>query len=682
MAAVVNKAKFTINASPSGALGFVATSGQVLTLQLENALGVLSVRFEVYNPADSSSPLASSGAPQLAFTANSLPAITPAVASSAVTIAAAIDAVNSHAWNFRATADLGNGKFDVYERLVVLRNGKPRNVIPGEMTQFGARGWADAWTELLNYVIAGVPFVFGVPFVDPAEYGAVGNGVANDSAALLLAIAAGVAAGKPVYGFGRTYGISGNLTLVAGAWLQDIAFKQLTPAAGTVRTLTSAGGSKIKLVRVTVNRNGTGSAGVHQVDAGIHIEGGSNHYFESVEVYGDDIGSGFVLSNVTDSEAVGIYVHDIKYLLGADPGNDRVQGIWLTSCTRVRLRGCRANDIGGNFGSGYTLRWSRGYCFNGNTEVSVAGCRSRMVDQGYDTTGSVGNSRFQFSDSFAIDCLTYGFKFANTARDGQVDNCTAERCALSGFIVSGPSGSGMTAVASSDIQFTDCVAYDTGATGLPGGPVAGGKIGFRADNGGFDPDTTLGIRFVGCKALDRQAVRTMSNGFETDIAAPISGNYNECVNCVVVGNLGAAFSNMHVARCEVTRAAVQSIPSNAVTWTTVDWTADVDLGAMHDNVVNSANVYTRREGNYRSTWGVTFAANATGQRGVRIVRNGTPIPGTTVLEDAAAAGETALQVSWTSGMGVGDNLRIEVFQNSGGAINLQTTSGGVVEQVS
>ena len=32
-------------------------------------------------------------------------------------------------------------------------------------------------------------------------------------------------------------------------------------------------------------------------------------------------------------------------------------------------------------------------------------------------------------------------------------------------------------------------------------------------------------------------------------------------------------------------------------------------------------------------------------------------------------------------MTTGANLRIEVLQSSGGALNLQTTSGGVVEQV-
>lgn len=475
--------------------------------------------------------------------------------------------------------------------------------------------------------------------------------------------------------------VSGNVVLPANTSVEDIGFKQRTPGGGTRRTLTSAGGDSIRLVNVTVDRNGDGTNGAHQVDAGVYIDGGSGHYCEGVEVYGDDIGTGFALFNATDSDLVRVRVHDIKYLLGADPGNDRVQGIHLSGCTRANLYSCSAHDIGGDFGGGYTLRYSRGYCFSGNIGVKLIGCRTWMVDQGYDTTGGVGNSRFQFGDCYASDCLTYGFKFANTARDGQVNNCVAERCALSGFIASGPTGAGMTALATRNITFTACTAYDIGYVGLPGVAVAGGKIGFRASNGTFDLDTTLGIRFVNCRAIDRQAVRTMANGFSNDVAAstdPLNG-YNEAVNCISIGNLGASFDNMHSARCEVSRVAVQAIPT--ATWTAVDWTADADYGAMHSTSSSNSNVYARRAGTYSSRWGVAFAANATGQRGVRILREGVVIPGTTVLVDAAASGETSLQATWTSLQNAGDNLRIEVWQSSGGNLNLQTTSGGIVEQV-
>lgn len=557
-----------------------------------------------------------------------------------------------------------------------LLGAKPNEVNLGGREDLG---WSGNDSDgLLNHLIRS----FGVvPYIDPrlTAYGAIGNGIAIDNTAILAAITAGIAANKPVNGFGKTYGIAGNLTLPDSAWLENIKFKQLTPDVGTVRTLTSAEGSNIHLVRVTVDRNGSGANGAHQVDAGVHIEGGSNHYLENVEVFGDDIGSGIALVNVTDSWMVKCHVHDIKYLLASDPGNDRVQGIWLSGCTNVKQRDCHTHEIGGDFGGGYTLRWSRGFCYNGNIGTRIWGCESHDVDQGYDITGSVGNTRFVFDHCSARDCMVNGFKFANTARDGQVNNCTAERIGLWGFVASGPSGAGMTGLGTSDIQFTACVAYDTGGWSGPGTPVGGTKAGFRVMYAGFEPDTLLGIRFLSCKAHDRQSSPTMAYGFLNDIDANIDGRYNEAVDCVSIGHTTAAFYGMHAAHCEVSRAAVQSIPDNA--WTAVDWTADVDRGAMHSTSSNNNAVFARRAGRYLAQFGVVFAANGSGQRGVRILRNGGVVVGTTILSWPAVGGQTSMSAATICLQDEGDSLSIEVFQDSGGNLDLQTTSGGVVEQV-
>lgn len=142
---------------------------------------------------------------------------------------------------------------------------------------------------------------------------------------------------------------------------------------------------------------------------------------------------------------------------------------------------------------------------------------------------------------------------------------------------------------------------------------------------------------------------------------------------------------MHAPHCEVGVAAVQSIPYNA--WTEINWTTDVDHGAMHDTVTNNSNVYARRAGTYVAQFGVVFVANGTGQRGARILLNGEVVPGTTVLTWPGAAGQTSVFTSTIRRLSAGDNLRLEVFQDSvfqgsENALNVQTTSGGVVEQVS
>jgi hypothetical protein len=149
MAAVVNKAKFTINATAADTLGYDAAPGETLTMNLENTQGVLSVTYQTYDPADPNSPLASTGAPSLVFS-NSLNSITPATPATAVTIAVFSSFLFSSSWILRATVTLDNGVSQVFERMVTMRLNRPRVYIPGEVTQYSLRGWGDAISQLIR----------------------------------------------------------------------------------------------------------------------------------------------------------------------------------------------------------------------------------------------------------------------------------------------------------------------------------------------------------------------------------------------------------------------------------------------------------------------------------------------------------------------------------------------------
>lgn len=518
-----------------------------------------------------------------------------------------------------------------------------------------------------------VELVNGMPCIHVATYGALTTDLvgAINFAAITAAMAAGAAAGIPVTGSGLTYGVVGNLVFPDGVMLQDITLKQLAPgAAGDVRTLTSAGGNNIKLRRVKVNRNGNGTNGALATDAGIYISGGSGHYFEDVEVYGDDMGSGFAIVGATDFEMVRTYVHDIKYLLGADPGDDRVQGVWFVSCSSFSHTDTRVNTLGGNFGAGATQRWSRGVVYGDCHDFTVVNPRIWDVDQGHDVTGGpAANERFSVTGGLARDCKTYGFKFANTARDGKITGVTAERCGLACFEVSG--GPDL-ATNTCDLEFDGCVAYDAGSNG------------FWANARGFDVQenaatigATRGIRFINCKAHDRQSVPTMARGFTNDTAANADGRYNEVINCRSIGHTIEPFLNFNQGRVELARTAI-GVASGA--WTLVAWDSETDYGAMY--APPSGQVFARRAGNYQAAVGITFAANAVGQRGVRLVgAGGTPIPGASLLVNAAAAGTTELSLNWPKKMLAGDEIRVEVWQSSGGALNIQSTSTAVVQQV-
>lgn len=530
------------------------------------------------------------------------------------------------------------------------------------------------------YVGAGPLLAYTAP-LHVRGFGAVGDGITDDKAAILAALNAGAAAGVAVTGAGGTYGIAGNLELPANAQLQDITCKQLTPAAaGDVRTLTSGGGNNIRLVRVKVDRNGNGTNGAVDDDAGVYIAGGSGHYFEDVEVYGDDMGSGLAILNASNFDCVRPYVHDIDYSLAADPGDDRVQGIRIGGCSKFRLIDPKVHNLGGNFGAGATTKYSRAIPVGGCSNFQITNPTGWSVDQGVDLTGSDGNRRFSIIGGNFSDCYTWGYKFANSARDGTIVGAVAERCGAAGFVVSGPSSA--LAVVSSDLRFVGCAAYDTGSNGVWGAITQ--VAGFRVQNGsGGGADSTRGIRFIGCVAHDRQGVPTMEYGFWNDVPANADGRYNEVdITCVSIGHTVAAFQGLNAARCTVNRNAVQSIPSGA--WTSVDWNASgTDLGEMHDPAVNNNTILARRAGFFRASAGVFFAANAVGVRGVRLTQNGVVIPGTTVVGPAATGGnETALSATVSRAMVAGQYFTVEVFQTSGGALNLQTTSEVVVEQVS
>lgn len=148
--AFVNKAKFTINGNAADNLGYDAVTGEALSLALENAQGVLSVTYQVYNPSDPESPLASTGALNLTFTANSLPSYSPPTPATAAALAMPSSFLFGCAWIFRATVALDNGATQVFERMVTLKLNRARAYVPGETTQYSARGWGDALSQLIR----------------------------------------------------------------------------------------------------------------------------------------------------------------------------------------------------------------------------------------------------------------------------------------------------------------------------------------------------------------------------------------------------------------------------------------------------------------------------------------------------------------------------------------------------
>lgn len=153
----MSKAAFTINGSPSvdpttGDPGYVATNSENLqcTLEQNPASGVLSTRYEIFDPADTESPLSSYEAPDLTWTQNASAAyIPPSVNGNANVV---MPAVGLHSYIIRCTVSTAQGP-EVFERLVAIVAGSTpaaRKFVPGESTQFRARGYADDLSALVD----------------------------------------------------------------------------------------------------------------------------------------------------------------------------------------------------------------------------------------------------------------------------------------------------------------------------------------------------------------------------------------------------------------------------------------------------------------------------------------------------------------------------------------------------
>ena len=164
---MANLAAFTINSTPSSnpATGdrlFVAANGQTLSMQLENPLSVLSARYELFDPFDPESPLASKGAPLVTWNENGLAAITvdpAAVVTFDVPGAPAPPATGIYSYLVRCTVSTaGNGtpesQVQVFERMVVVESTglvpSLRKTVPGESTQAEARGWSDEINDIID----------------------------------------------------------------------------------------------------------------------------------------------------------------------------------------------------------------------------------------------------------------------------------------------------------------------------------------------------------------------------------------------------------------------------------------------------------------------------------------------------------------------------------------------------
>ena len=169
--------------------------------------------------------------------------------------------------------------------------------------------------------------------INVADYGAVGDGVANDTASLIAAEAAAYAAGMVLYVPAGTYNFNGAWTVRVnlygyGAKIQETATTYSANVTAVI--IVGAGGIVIQGIAVDGNlyRTGFSSDGfdgftLRDCVAKRCINGGYMNY------YGDNI----LLDRC--------YAEDIRY----QPANAPSDGFIFVGCTRSTWRNCEANNF-------------------------------------------------------------------------------------------------------------------------------------------------------------------------------------------------------------------------------------------------------------------------------------------------------------------------------------------------
>jgi hypothetical protein len=98
-----------------------------------------------------------------------------------------------------------------------------------------------------------------------------------------------------------------------------------------------------------------------------------------------------------------------------------------------------------------------------------------------------------------------------------------------------------------------------------------------------------------------------------------------------------------------------------------------DTDGFHDTVTNSSRltVPAGKDGKYRITGTVQFAANATGERRLEILLNGATVIGRVSSAAVSGTAPTVLTVTCDYGFVAGDYVELRAFQDSGGALDAE-----------
>src|SRR6478736_543247 len=318
---------------------------------------------------------------------------------------------------------------------------------------------------------------------------------------------------SPIWdGQGGVYEIAGDLVLPDGAMIENATFVQLAPSV-TRRSLVKQGGWVRGLRNVKVDRGLDKQAGSLSNSAGIHLEScGITAVMDGIEVFGHGKGTGLYLLRVHNPVPIlNLNVHDMRFSAASDPGSEQIFGLWLNSCSHVKVIDALIEKLGSDIPGANWFIQTDGITVSGGHAIELIRPVISFCCEGIDFTGSFGNRNFSIVGAKVRDCDSFGIKLANSARHGLVMECQVDDCARACFVISGPSEANLPRI--EDIDFVQCTARNPGSSrNYPTWPTAA----FQVMRGAFDYTYPQQIRFHNCVAQDTQVNKSMKYGFYND----------------------------------------------------------------------------------------------------------------------------------------------------------------------
>ena len=270
------------------------------------------------------------------------------------------------------------------------------------------------------------------------------------------------------------------------------------------------------------------------------------------------------------------------------------------------------------------------------------------------------------------DVRTWGIKFANCTRYTYCGANVIRNFGFGGIVASGQSSTWTPAAPTKATSFLT---------------IEGNYI-FDADdtNSGdcygiwFTYTTTYPGYPVGCRVLnntirDASGNNRLVHGIllsDGDRNVVAGAPYNEVSGNRISGQTGTPTKGcVPDGVCVLTGSSSQSIAD--ATWVSVDWdTETIDGQGMHSTSSNTELIVPNGAGWYLVTATIAFGANATGIRAIRILVSGNTAQGghAQVAASNNADALNSVSVSCVVYMSATDNVKVEAYQNSSGALNV------------